>query len=144
MPPINALPPKKQQGFTLLELLIVLAIIGILASLAITRYQSHIVGSNRQAAVAGLQMAQQALEREFLSTSSYAGFSQSKLEAVTNNLIHTGSSHTFVLTSLSNTAYVITAQPSPSMPDVTCGSLSIDQTGVRTKSGTASDVAECW
>lgn len=60
-------------GFTLVELMIVVAIIGILAAIAVPAYREHIVKTNRSDAMAVLQGFAQAMERHYAQNNTYAG-----------------------------------------------------------------------
>jgi type IV pilus assembly protein PilE len=56
--------PQKTQGFSLIELVIVVTILGILASIILPTYQDHVLQSRRSEARAALQDIQN-LEYEF-------------------------------------------------------------------------------
>ena len=60
----------KQKGFTLIELMIVVAIIGILAAIAIPAYQDYTVRSKVTEAVAGMSAAKVAISEYFQSQGS--------------------------------------------------------------------------
>ena len=62
----------KVGGFTLMEVMIVVAIIGILVSIALPSYQNSIVKGNRRAAQSDLVAFSQSMEKEYAINFTYA------------------------------------------------------------------------
>ena len=71
MHPMKHQRPTLQQGFTLIELMIVVAIVGILSAIAYPSYAEYIRKGHRADARAGLLQAQQWLERASTATGVY-------------------------------------------------------------------------
>ncbi|MFC6634570.1 type IV pilin protein [Microbulbifer taiwanensis] len=63
---------KRQQGFTLIELMIVVAIVGVLAGIAWPSYQEHVRSANRADAQGALMGLAQAMEQHFTQNGTYA------------------------------------------------------------------------
>ena len=77
------LKSKHAQGFTLIELMIAVAIIGILASIAIPSYQGSVKKSRRADAQGALMSLSNVMERHFTESNTYCDFAKTGGTAVT-------------------------------------------------------------
>ncbi|MFN5080146.1 MAG: type IV pilin protein [Burkholderiales bacterium] len=137
---------KKQQGFTLIELMITVAIIAILAAIAIPSYTQYVQQGRRSDARATLMLAAQWMERfRSENNGSYAG---AVLPAGMATSPATGAAmYNITLTNLAAGTYTLNAVPTGVMAGDVCGTMTIDNTGLRTaKAGstTAADLQQCW
>jgi len=128
-------------GFSLMELLIVVVIVGVLGTLAYPGYQRHLATSRRVMAIACLLEHAQAMERHSALKQGYldapaplpcmgvSGFYQLSFEAAPT------ASH-----------YVLQAVPQgvQALHDAHCGTLSINQWGERMSSAAGSESIQCW
>lgn len=138
---------NRNAGFTLMELMIVVAIVGILAALALSGYQWAMVKGRRAAAEGCLQEHAQYMERFFTTNMAYDKDPSNNASAgptcTQDKIAPTFYTVRFVAGQPTATTYAIEAVPTAAQHDTLCGTLTIDNKGVKTESGTGS-VADCW
>lgn len=127
-------------GFSLVELMVVVAIIAILAAIAYPNYTAYLVKARRTAAATCLQQNAQTMERYYTTNMSYAGAPAPQVCDPDLNGFYNIS---FSGTPAART-FTIQAVPTARQPDGACGTLTINQQGVRTESGSAASAADCW
>lgn len=130
-----------QRGFTLLELMSVIAIVSILVGVSYPAYTNHVIKSNRaQAHIALLSMAA-GMERYHALNHRYTGATLQHLEmgAYTKN-----QHYRLEIEHAGEDVYKVKAIPQGAQyGDVLCGVLGLDERGRKNASGTGS-LMECW
>ena len=130
--------PTRQRGFTLIELMIVLVIVGIVASIAYPSYTRYVQKSLRTDAHAGLMQAASELERCYTRTYAYASSCLETIQSPERNYdikLDTKSS--------GNGGYTLTAV---TKRDDGCGEsdITLNAKGEREPNGVPDDEPDCW
>lgn len=127
-------------GFSLIELMIAVAVIGILAAVAVPSYQEHVRKGRRAAAQGYLMDLAQRQQQYFLDNRGYASAASALGYASTPSDV--SSYYTVAITVAGGPppTYSITATATGSQTSDTCGNLTINSAG--TKSSSAG--SNCW
>ena len=132
--------PARMPGFTLVELMIVVAIVGILASIAYPAYQEYGRRAKRAEARSHLMDAAARMERFYSDNNQYT----SDLSSSGANIATTteGGHYTVAVSGLggTNQTYTLTATAA-SFVDKKCTTLTVNSIGTHGSTGTGTD---CW
>ena len=104
---LTKLTKKNEQAFTLIELMIVIAIIGILAAIAIPQFSAYRTRSFNSAATADIRNAATAQEAYFVDNQSYCG-TPATLTGATYGL-YLSDNVTFAVTATTTSGYTMTS-----------------------------------
>nr|WP_089714299.1 type IV pilin protein [Halomonas daqiaonensis] len=131
-PQARAGSTRRSAGFTLIELMIVVAVIAILASIAYPSYTQYVERARRTDAMSGLSNIAGQLERCYTVNTDYTA---TNCPSGTN--IPTEEEFYLIDISASSASYTITATPQGAQANDSCGSFSLNHQGVRLPN-------ECW
>lgn len=134
---------RHSRGFSLIELMVVVVILGALAAIALPSYQNSVVNSRRGTAAACLTELSQFMERYYTTNLSYANAVLPQT-ACRNDLAQF---YTFAFVAAPDaTTYSIraTAIGAQAARDNRCGNLTVNQIGTRTLSVAGATPAQCW
>jgi len=133
----------KSAGMTLIELMIVVAIVALLAAIAVPSYRQYVLRANRTEATTALLQLAAAQEKFYLQNNTYAG---NALLAVAPpaglglSATTAGGRYTVAITAANAAAFSATATAAGAQAaDTTCATFTINQAGARTATS-----ANCW
>ena len=150
-----------QAGFTLIELMITVAIIAILGGIAYPNYTTYLAKGKRNAAQSAMQTMASKQEQQLLNTRCYFSMSSNSSGVITSNdtacpaptnlSVPNDVASNYTITVVGAYAagtppsYTITATPTGNQvtKDAKCGTLTLTNTGAKGASG-ASGASACW
>jgi len=134
-----------QNGFTLVELMIVILVIGILAGIAYPSYQESVIKSKRADAKSALLELSVFMERYYTTKGCYNTPDSTSLACVASNAAPTlpftttpksGTANYDLTVAATPTSFTLTATPRTNTADK-CGALTLDNTGIKSLAATS-------
>ncbi len=127
-------------GFSLIELMIVVVVVGILAAVAYPNYSQYVIDGRRSEAQSTLAESANRLERCFTRFNAYTNAACATAGDATSE-----GGWYLVTSERTATTYALTAAPQGVQAEKDdCGSLTLSSTGLRGYTGTPADSSKCW
>lgn len=132
---------QKQSGFTLIEMMIVVAVIGVLAAIAYPSYQNYVIKSKRADMMSEMHNIASQIERQKLSAGKYSGVTTTSM---TGSYPKQGLAlYTVGLPSPLSKDWIITAAPIVGQQMASDGTLTLSSKGVKCR-GSVCGVNDEW
>lgn len=137
---------RKHSGFTLIELMIVVAIAAILAAVAIPSYRQYVMKSHRSVAKSTLLEMASRQERYYTVNNAYAS-NATELGYTANTVAVPDANSPDYQVSVVNgngNAYSLQAVPTGAQANDSCGTYTLNNLGQQGNSGNTTSSADCW
>lgn len=133
---------SRSHGFTLIEIMIVIAIAAILAAIAIPSYNDYVTTTRRSDAQIALMDLSTRLERFFNENNTYVGAAIPAIYPATSP----EGFYNLQITNTAATSYNIQAVPqgAQATDDTLCATLTFNSLGQKSATGSASNPLDCW
>jgi len=135
----------KKNGFSLIELVVAIGIIGILAAIAIPSYSAYIKRANRSDATRTMTVDAQALERCYSQTFTYAGCAGGAVGTAASSQ---GYYNVTIAVTAAPAGYTITSVPArpPQTADTSCAQFTLNNAGTQgaVDSSSNNNTKICW
>jgi len=150
-----SIPPRSIRtacGFSLIELMVTVAIVGMLASIALPSYVSYLARGKRAEAKQALLENALFLETHYTTRGFYSTAKGNNTAPTlpVSQVPRSGSANYTITATVTNTSYTLTAAPTGTMASDNCKSYGMDQTGEQSlwngnqKITDTTLVSECW
>ena len=137
------LTSSRARGFTLIELMIAVAVVALLAAVAYPSYKSHLAKGRRADAKQALLELAQTLERFYTERGTYAGAALGSSGVYP--AVSIGGYYTMAINSQNADGFTISATPRSSQTGDACAVYQYNQAGEKTVSSAATlTAAQCW
>lgn len=135
---------KQKTGFTLIELMITVAVVAILAAIAYPGYLNQMQTARRTEGQTLLLEAASKQERFYTENNTYAT-NMTALGYQNNNQASENAWYQVSVTAAGAAGYTLQAVPQAAQTgDARCRTLTINAFGVKTEGGTATSWQDCW
>jgi len=139
---------QQQRGFSLMELMVAVTIIGIIVAVALPSYNSHMLTTRRTTTTSCVVELAQFMERVYTTSMDYSKDNAGKATVLPASSCRNDLADFYTLSLVATAqAFTLTATPIGAQTnDTSCGILTLNHAGARTAAGvgTAAKVRECW
>ncbi len=133
---------SRRRGFTLIEMVIVVAVIALLAVVALPSYQSSVRKAHRTEAKAAVSTAAQMMERWLTEKGTYATATLGSAGVYPDH--SENGYYAITLSDLGAATFTLNAVPQGDQARDGCGTFTLTQSGVRGVRDGSLSAAECW